>query len=80
MGCCGQNRAALAQTMNPQQANGLPSAKATSLRFIQRRSILVRGPVTGRSYHFSGGASTRGIDARDAAGLLKSGYFSIATE
>jgi len=66
--------------MNPSPANGLAPAAATSLKFIQRRSILVRGPVTGRRYHFSGGASTRGIDARDAAGLMKSGYFAIAVE
>jgi len=46
-----------------------------SLRFVERRSVVVRGPVTGRRYQFRDGAYVRGIDARDATGLLKSGYF-----
>jgi hypothetical protein len=75
VGCCGQNRAALAS----QPANAQPYAAQTSLRFVQRRSIAVLGPVTGRRYQFQDGAFTRGIDLRDTVELLKSGYFEKMT-
>jgi hypothetical protein len=80
VGCCGQNRAALAsQTANAQSSNAQPSAAPISLRFLQRRSIVVRGPVTGRRYQFHDGAYTRGIDRRDTVELLKSGCFEKLT-
>jgi hypothetical protein len=66
MPCCGQNRAAVANKSESRPAG---------LRFLQRRSIVVRGPATGRRYEFHDGAYTRGIDDRDATALLKSGYF-----
>jgi hypothetical protein len=78
MGCCGRSRAAFANNQGPQPADFLQSTPMTSLRFVQRRSIVVRGPVTGRRYEFRDGAYVRGIDTRDAADLLKSGYFEKA--
>jgi hypothetical protein len=75
MGCCGRSRAAFANNQEPQPANFPQSTPITSLRFVQRRSIVVRGPATGRRYQFGDGAYVSGIDSRDAAALLKSGYF-----
>jgi hypothetical protein len=76
VGCCGQNRAALAS----QAANDQPPAASNSLKFVQRRSIVVRGPVTGRRYQFHDGAFTRGIDSRDTVELLKTGCFEKPTD
>ena len=78
MGCCGQNRAVFATHRESQPSNALSSVEAASLRFVQSRSIMVRGPLTGRSYKFHRGAYTNGIDARDASALLKSGYFETS--
>lgn len=74
MSCCGQNRA-FAKQEGTQAADSFPASAATSLKFVQRRSIVLRGPVTGQRYQFHDGAYTRGIDARDVTALLKSGYF-----
>jgi hypothetical protein len=80
VGCCGQNRAALAShTATAQSSNAQASAAPASLRFVQRRSIVVRGPVTGRRYQFHDGAFTPGIDLRDTVELLKTGYFEKPT-
>jgi hypothetical protein len=70
MSCCGQNRIAYA---NSQQSEALQGT--IGLKFAQRRSIAVRGRITGLRYVFHDGAFTRGIDPRDAADLLKSGHF-----
>ncbi|HYK35963.1 hypothetical protein [Alloacidobacterium sp.] len=75
MACCGQQRAALVQG----KATGEPSAhyqdSSVNVRFKHASAILVRGPVTGRHYQFNGTASTLRVDGRDAAALIKSGYF-----
>jgi hypothetical protein len=79
MGCCGQNRAAFANHAT-QPSFSLPSNPPTSLRFVQGRSIVVRGPLTGRRYEFDGRSYTQGIDPRDVTALLKSGHFEKAPE
>jgi hypothetical protein len=78
MGCCGQRRAALAQGMAGGQP--MPDARGPSVRieFTQQASILIRGPATGRHYQFHPGAQTQQVDPRDAASLVKSGYFRAA--
>jgi hypothetical protein len=63
MGCCGQGRAALVQGRANRQ---------------QVAAIMIRGPATGRHYQFNPGAQTQWVDPRDAASLLKSGYFRSA--
>jgi hypothetical protein len=75
MGCCGQNRARFA-TYAVSHADNVPQSVAPiSLRFVHQRSIYVRGPVTGERYHFHDRVYTRGIDIRDTAEMLNSGYF-----
>jgi hypothetical protein len=78
MACCGQGRAALAQSRA--NAQPVPAASGSSVRieFMQQTAILVRGPATGRHYQFHAGAQTQPVDPRDAASLLKSGYFRLA--
>jgi hypothetical protein len=51
---------------------------SVNIRFRQSSAILVRGPVTGRHYQFDGSVNTRLVDARDAAALVKTGYFQHA--
>jgi hypothetical protein len=77
MGCCGQNRD-FAKYANSQPNQNTTSSVETSLRFVQRRSITVRGPVSGRRYQFQSGSYTHGIDPRDVAQLLTSGFFEKA--
>jgi hypothetical protein len=48
---------------------------SVQLRYIERSPILVRGPVTGREYKFSASQPVEAIDARDAAALLRTGFF-----
>jgi hypothetical protein len=50
-----------------------------SLRYREKRPIHVRGPATGLVYHFSETNPVRGVDARDAAALLRTRYFQRAT-
>jgi hypothetical protein len=78
MGCCGQGRAALVEgratgTQTPAQAGS-----AVRIEFTQQASVLIRGPATGRHYQFHAGAQTQPVDPRDAAVLVKSGYFRLA--
>jgi hypothetical protein len=78
MACCGQGRAALA----PGRASGPQTAAASGpsvrIQFTQQAAILVRGPATGRHYQFHPGTQIQSVDPRDAASLLKSGYFRLA--
>jgi hypothetical protein len=78
MGCCGQNRE-FAKNESSQAPFNLQSGAETSLRFVQRRSIVVRGPITGRPYQFHESNYTPDIDPRDVTFLLKSGFFEKAT-
>jgi hypothetical protein len=48
------------------------------IQFTQQAAILVRGPATGRHYQFHPGTQIQSVDPRDAASLLKSGYFRLA--
>jgi hypothetical protein len=73
--CCGQNRAAVAQKDLVSNQQVSPSGWVTRIRFTQRAPVLIRGPVTGRHYQFHEGAYSQQVDTKDAAVLLKSGYF-----
>jgi hypothetical protein len=90
MGCCGQGRSAPVRqvTASPRKAIGvwqqpnpavataatLPSGTAR-LRFVRQDNILVRGPITGRQYAFSGATPIQQVDVRDAASLLRTSWF-----
>jgi hypothetical protein len=79
MACCGQNRARFA-TRATSQADVPQSVAPISLRFVHQRAIYVRGPVTGKRYHFHDRDYTRGIDIRDTVEMLNSGYFEQEKE
>jgi len=46
------------------------------LRYLESSPIVVRGPVTGRRYEFSGRRCVQSVDERDAAVLLQMPFFS----
>jgi len=74
MSCCGASRAALRVT-------GVPAATATArsaqvrLRWRRRVTAAVDGPVTRTRYQVSAEAPVIAVDPRDAAGLLRTGFF-----
>jgi hypothetical protein len=63
-------------TVYPQSAQPLPTHSSVVLRYTETSPILVRGPVSGRQYQFSGSKPVQAVDARDAAALLRTGFFS----
>jgi hypothetical protein len=79
--CCGKSRAQWRSnaiprfappTVTPQAAGpGAPSTKPPSVTFeyIGRTTLLVRGPVSKRSYHFDHPGRKLEIDARDSVSL-----------
>lgn len=93
MGCCGQGRAAYAPELRPApapaprtpdastvggDAGAAPAPGTVRLHFTRTTGVRVRGPVSGLSYAFSGDAPVQAVDARDAEGLLHTGYFRRA--
>jgi hypothetical protein len=46
-----------------------------TIRYLRTPGIVVRGAVTGRSYAFSGSSPVQAVDARDAAGFLRTSLF-----
>ncbi|MBI4528834.1 MAG: hypothetical protein HY695_33985 [Deltaproteobacteria bacterium] len=46
-----------------------------TIRYLEKSPILVRGPATGRQYHFSGARSVQCVDVRDAEALLLTRFF-----
>lgn len=94
MPCCGQTRAAFtppaaaparapAEARAPEPdaapAAGVADAPGTvRLRFTRAFGARVRGPVSGLEYAFSGDTAAQQVDARDADGLLRTGWFRRA--
>ena len=85
MGCCGQNRMALSrhlsignttppiiEVVEPPVADIRPPVR---LHYLQSRPILVRSPVTGKVYQFSGEHPDCGVDSRDSETLLRTKLF-----
>jgi hypothetical protein len=56
-------------------AAGRTGARAVQLRYRDRARVLVRGPLSGRSYEFSAAAPVQAVDARDAESLLRTRLF-----
>jgi hypothetical protein len=48
------------------------------LRYREAAEVQVRGPVSGRSYRFSGDQPLQPVDARDAAILMRHAAFAPA--
>lgn len=57
---------------------GAGAAPGVRLRYLERSPVLVRGPVTGRQYEFSGSRPVQRVDGRDAEALLRTGFFRRA--
>lgn len=78
MGCCGQRRTALVQGRASGQPMPATAGPSVRIEFMQQASVMIRGPATGRHYQFHPGAQSQQVDPRDAASLVKSGYFRLA--
>lgn len=78
MACCGQQRAAVVQGKTSSAQTSHNGNGSVAVRFTQSKAVMVRGPVTGRHYQFNGSTQSQHVDGRDAAALLKSGYFQRA--
>jgi hypothetical protein len=63
-------------TAHTQSAQPLPTYSSIALRYTETSPILVRGPASGRQYQFSGSKPVQTVDPRDAAALLRTGFFS----
>jgi hypothetical protein len=63
-------------TVHTQSPQPLTTHPSVALRYTETSPILVRGPATGRQYQFSGSKPVQTVDARDAAALLRTGFFS----
>lgn len=62
------------------QLTGLAGSTLPSVivRYLDTAPVQVRGPVTGRSYEFSGSRAVQSVDARDASSLLQTSSFRRA--
>jgi hypothetical protein len=49
---------------------------SVAIRYLERSPVRVQGLGTGRSYEFSPSQSVQNVDARDAASLLSTRFFS----
>jgi hypothetical protein len=79
MGCCGQQRVVLVQGKSTgSQDSKHEGSSAINNRATQQTAVLIRSPMTGRHYQFHVSTSAQRVDAKDAAALIKSGYFQRA--
>jgi hypothetical protein len=92
MSCCGRRREALRKpevrwargasaAPSPPGSAGLASAAAgarVEVRFTGRGPFLVAGPASREVYRFSAETPRGLVDARDVAGLLRTGLFAAA--
>ncbi len=53
----------------------VPAYSSVTLQYLENSPIVVRGPVTGRQYEFSGARPVQSVDARDAEALLRTRFF-----
>ena len=86
MGCCGQKRTTLANHWVPTPTGKVPRAidprgavaSSVAVRYLAGGPVVVRGPLTGRAYSFSGAGAAQVVDARDAVALLRTRFFRQA--
>jgi hypothetical protein len=55
-----------------------PGAAAVSVRYLERSSVVVHGPMTGRRYTFSAATPVQSVDARDAGAFWRTRFFRPA--
>jgi hypothetical protein len=61
--------------VHTQSAQSLPPRSTVVLRYTETSPVLVLGPASGRQYQFSGLKPLQTVEARDAAVLLRTGFF-----
>ena len=66
MGCCGENRTA-----------PMTERHRMRVRYGGGRPVVVKGPVTGDSYRFSGIDRLQLVDPRDAVAIVKNRFFRV---
>jgi hypothetical protein len=79
MGCCGNNRAALAQPSQAKplgsgdgtsrQATKRPAAEAVHFQYTGKTALSVRGMFSRRIYRFAAPMAVLEVEGRDAPGL-----------
>jgi hypothetical protein len=52
-----------------------PAIASVSVRYVERSSVVVHGPITGRQYAFSGTNPVQSVDVRDAGAFLRTRFF-----
>ena len=74
-----RQQAAVSNPHNPNTqysfTNAYTGGNEVTLQYLQTTSILVKGPISGRLYTFSGQTPNQSVDARDVESLLKTGFF-----
>ena len=79
MPCCGQSRRSLRRgpSGHASEASGRPAGApprrlpGVFLRYDGRTALRVRGPVSGRLYHFERPGAVLAVDRRDRAALSR---------
>lgn len=90
MSCCGQKRAAASSGMHGRsQGSSLPSARPTPaaakeinpgpgdglVRYTGDQPLALKGPHSGRVYHFAKAGDAAMMDANDIEAMLRTGLF-----
>ncbi len=80
MSCCGKKREAVVQrkpmTVLPRTDVPTAATPRTLMEFKGRPPYLVQGRMTREVYHFTLNEPEQWVDARDAAGIMKTGLFT----
>ena len=70
MSCCGSKRMAPAATAAPPASSSEGVAQsAPAFQYAGYTALTVRGPITGRIYHFATAGAVQVVDPRDAPSL-----------
>lgn len=73
MACCGESAPGRLTITQADIDNGL----ALQIEYSGGRTVTVQGPITGKSYVFSGLARVQAVDPRDATAILRNGQFRL---
>ena len=72
MSCCGQSAGRLVVNQKD-----IDAGLALELEYSGGKTVTVTGPLTGRSYTFSGLHRLEAVDPRDAMGILRDSRFRL---
>jgi hypothetical protein len=73
LGCCGETARGRLTITQKDIDDGL----ALQIEYGGGRTVTVQGPVTGKSYVFSGLNRIQDVDPRDAPAILRNGNFRL---